>query len=135
MFGGIRDGRLMPRPVALAILGAALLLRVLVPTGWMPAHGADGFTHITLCTPNGVAHAWVDADGAIHDKKPHEKSGADQPCAFTGLAMAGDLPAIAALLATIAPSAAAPSIAGARASIGHGLAAPPPPSTGPPAFA
>ena len=135
MFGGIRDGRLMPRPVALAILGAALLLRVLVPTGWMPAHGADGVTRITLCTPNGVAHAWVDADGAIHDKKPHEKSGADQPCAFTGLAMAGDLPAIAALPATIAPSAAAPSIAGARASIGHGLAAPPPPSTGPPAFA
>lgn len=135
MFGGIRNGSLMPRPVALAILGVALLLRVVIPTGWMPAHGADGVTRITLCTGMGAVEAWVDADGAIHDKKPHGKSSADQPCAFTGLAMAGDLPAIAALPAALAPSAAAPPAARSRASIGHGLAAPPPPSTGPPAFA
>jgi hypothetical protein len=135
MFGGIRNFSLMPRPVALAILGVALLLRVVIPTGWMPAHGADGVTRITLCTGMGAVEAWVDADGAIHDKKPHEKSSADQPCAFTGLAMAGDLPAIAALPAALAPSIAAPPAARSRASIGHGLAAPPPPSTGPPAFA
>lgn len=135
MFGGIRNGSLMPRPVALAILGVALLLRVLIPTGWMPTHGADSVTRITLCTGMGAVEAWVDADGRIHDKQPHEKSGADQPCAFTGLAMAGDLPEIAAVPVVARPADAPPPAAWARASIGHGLAAPPPPSTGPPAFA
>lgn len=135
MFGGIRDGSLIPRPVALAIMGAALLLRVLIPTGWMPSHGADGVTRITLCTGMGAVDAWIDATGTIHDKKPVDKGGADQPCAFAGLAMATDLPGIAVLPIALAPSMAAPLDGRSRASIGHGLAAPPPPSTGPPAFA
>ncbi|RHW16795.1 hypothetical protein D1610_13800 [Sphingomonas gilva] len=135
MFAGIRDGSLMPRPIALAILGAALLLRVLIPTGWMPAHGADGATRITLCTGMGLVQAWVDADGTIHDKQPREKSAADQPCAFAGLAMAGDLPDVAALLEAAALPIATPLATRSSTAIGQGLAAPPPPATGPPAFA
>lgn len=135
MFGGIRDGRLMPRPVALAILAAALLLRVLIPTGWMPAHAADGSFGITLCTPSGVSHAWVDAEGKIHDKQPHKKSSADQPCAFAGLAMAGDVPMAAIGLPLTVQAVASHHPLSFSVGIGHGLAAPPPPSTGPPAFA
>lgn len=135
MFGGIRDGRLMPRPVALAILGVALLLRVMIPTGWMPAHGADGVTRITLCTGMGAVEAWVDADGTIHDKKPHEKSSADQPCAFSGLAMLGDIPPAATGLTAATLADPADPLFPASVTIGRGLAAPPPPSTGPPVFA
>lgn len=134
MFGGIRNGRLMPRPVALAILGVALLLRVMIPTGWMPSHGADGVTRITLCTGMGAVQAWVDADGTIHDKKPMDKGGADQPCAFAGLAMLADVPEAAIELPAISAPHAEP-VFPATVGIGRGLAAPPPPSTGPPAFA
>ena len=135
MLGGIRTGRLMPRPIAMAILGAALLLRVLIPTGWMPAHAADGSIAITLCTPGGISHAWVDAEGTLHDKQPHQKSGADQPCAFAGLAMTGDVP-MAAIGLPATPSAdRADPVLPSNVSVGRGLAAPPPPSTGPPSFA
>lgn len=135
MFGGFRDGTLMPRPVALAILGAALLLRVMIPTGWMPSHGADGVTRITLCTGMGAVQAWVDAEGTIHDKKPMERGGAEQPCAFAGLAMLADLPAAAVDLLPVAATMRSDPVFPAAVTIGRGLAAPPPPSTGPPAFA
>lgn len=134
MFGGIRNGSLMPRPVALAILGVALLLRVLIPTGWMPSHGADGVTRITLCTGMGAVDAWVDAAGTVHDKKPVDKGGADQPCAFAGLAMLADVPDAAVEPPPVEYAAPSDSAFPTSVAVGRGLAAPPPPSTGPPAF-
>jgi hypothetical protein len=141
MFAGIRDGGLMPRPLALAMLGAALLLRVLIPTGWMPVSGPDGI-RIVLCTPSAMAKAAPEAsqgtahgDHRQHDPKKHEKPAADQPCAFSGLAMAANvLPPLGAMPPLcLAGETVRPWPAGVT--IGRELAAPPPPSTGPPVFA
>ncbi|MCW3847482.1 hypothetical protein OF829_09525 [Sphingomonas sp. LB-2] len=115
--------------VALALLGLVLALRLLVPAGWMPS-GKGGFT-VTICTGSAMEAAWVDTEGKVHKQAPAQ--GGDQHCAFAGLGapmLGGGLPpAIAPLL----PADAAPATTRALASIGQGLAAPPPPATGPPA--
>ena len=118
----------------MALLALALALRVLVPAGWMPAEG-QGLA-ITLCSGSGAQTAWVDADGKIHKHGPAQGSMADHPCAFAGMGapmLGGDVPAPP--LAILAPRDAIVSLAQAPAAIGQGLAAPPPPATGPPATA
>lgn len=125
----------------LALLGGALLLRALIPTGWMPVQTADGFV-IELCSgrmPSGdspqaqAARELLDAALAGttqgHDDKP--SSPHDQPCTFAGLA----LPWMTA--ADLTQPVPAPTPAEIRpitlvAAVGRGLPAPPPPSTGPP---
>jgi len=119
--------------MAATLLACTLLLRLLVPAGWMPSAGADGLIRITLCTGEGRTAAWVDGEGKIHDKAPAQSSAHDQPCAFAGLATALDSAATPAIvpperLALATPRALPPAVA-----IGRGLAAPPPPATGPPA--
>jgi hypothetical protein len=117
--------------IAIALL-AAFALRMLVPSGWMPSVDEAGLTRITLCTGTGVSDAWLDSKGGLHKSDPDQKKQADSPCAFAGLGAAFDLvdqpePELrSVLLATGAWHAPQP------ASIGQGLAAPPPPSTGPP---
>lgn len=127
---GIRT--LLREPIALALIALALTMRVLIPGGWMPAAAGDGFA-ITLCTGTGMDTAWVDAEGRVHKEKPAGEAGADQHCAFAGMGMAmldGDAPA-----AIIAPALAQVVLPGRQlqVAIGQGLAAPPPPATGPPA--
>lgn len=119
-------------PIALALIALALLMRVLVPGGWMPATTGQGFA-ITLCTGTGMETAWIDAEGGIHKEKPSGEAGADQHCAFAGMGMAmldGDAPA-----AIVAPAPAQVELPARplQVAIGQGLAAPPPPATGPPA--
>ena len=111
----------------------ALAVRVLVPAGYMPAQGKG--LEITLCTGDGMVAAWVDDQGTVHkgEKAPASKS--DHPCAFSAigsLAEAGG-PADAADLPAIGRHIVQPRQASAF--IGQGLAAPPPPPTGPPLFA
>nr|WP_206377020.1 DUF2946 family protein [Sphingomonas sp. G-3-2-10] len=116
----------------MALIALALLMRVLVPGGWMPAAAADGFA-ITLCTGTGMETAWIDAEGGIHKDKPSGEAGADQHCAFAGMGMAmlgGDA---SAALAAPAPAQVELPARPLQAAIGQGLAAPPPPATGPPA--
>ena len=113
----------------LVLIGLALAVRVLVPSGWMPDQ-ARGFA-ITLCTGAGAEAAWVDADGNIHKKAP--ATAPDHPCAFAGMAapmLGGD--AAVAIVAPASVELAAP--VRPLVAIGQGLAAPPPPSTGPPAI-
>lgn len=118
-------------PIAITLIALALTVRAMIPAGWMPAT-SGGFA-VTLCTGGMVSTAWVDGEGRIHKEKPGE-SNTTEHCAFAGMAQAvlgSDLPAV------VAPVAAA--IADTRSrlsavSIGKGLAAPPPPSTGPPAI-
>jgi hypothetical protein len=125
----------------LALLGSTLLLRALIPTGWMPVQTASGFV-IELCSgrmPAGdspqaqAARELLDAALAgttqRHDDRPSPPH--DQPCTFAGLA----LPWMAS--AEPAQSVPAPEPAAIRpvalaAAVGRGLPAPPPPSTGPP---
>ena len=117
--------------IALGLLALALLMRVMVPAGWMPAAG-NGMA-ITLCTGMGPVAAWIDADGKVHKQGPSD-SRSDQPCAFSGLGTAFDLPTVHDVSAAPLP-AGLPLLAAQAATvdIGRGLAAPPPPATGPPA--
>lgn len=116
--------------IALTLLGLALALRVLVPAGWMPSAEGRGFA-ITMCSGSGMETAWVDADGKVHKQAPAQ--GGDQHCAFAGLGapmLGSDIPVPAM---PTARANAAPGVTQSLASIGQGLAAPPPPATGPPA--
>lgn len=138
MLTAIRSGRVLPRGLVLALFASALLLRMLVPAGWMPAAGGD--LRIVICTGMGAAEAPPEALKAMaayagHKSPDHDgKSSPDHPCSFFGLALAMALAATPAPLEAPKPAQAfePPAL---TVAIGRGLAAPPPPSTGPPAIA
>lgn len=127
----------------LALVGAALMARALVPAGWMPVRTASGLA-IELCsgrTPGGdaqqvgAAQALLDAALAgTADRAGHKgkSDSSEQPCAFAGLAHAAAPPAD--ISTPPAPIADAPEVTpfALTAAIGRGLTAPPPPATGPP---
>jgi len=117
--------------IAQALIALALIVRLLVPAGFMPAAG-QGFA-ITLCTGDGLTAAWIDDAGRIHEGKRGSPDGMEQPCPFAGFAAAIRLPDV--LLPLMAPVAATAAFVPApiALAIGRGLAAPPPPPTGPPA--
>lgn len=132
------------RSSAVALLIAlALMMKLLVPTGWMPAVGPGGVTLI-LCASAGsppsaemaAAAARLQAALAGTDEGGHEPldGSADQPCTYAGLAfawtMAAAVPAMPMPLAAVLPRRTEGTVA-----IGRGLAAPPPPARGPPATA
>lgn len=117
--------------VAFAVLVVAtLMLRALVPTGWMPS-AAPGEI-ITLCTGGGMVSGWVDAAGKLHTEKQPGTQMADQACAFAGLAMVADVPAASAVSPVVFAMARLVTPIDYDVAIGRGLAAPPPPATGPP---
>lgn len=74
------------RPFACAVLALALLLKIVIPAGFMPAT-SNGQLVVSVCsgmgpttmvmTIPGIAHK---ADGDGHGSKP------EQPCAFAGFA-------------------------------------------------
>ena len=125
--------RALPRHIPLVLIACAMLLRVLIPAGWMPTTGADGMARISICTGMGAETAWIDHDGKIHKDAPTGSHHDPQPCGFGVLGLGLDeTPALILPLPAIA--AAAALIARQSLSVGHGLAAPPPPSTGPPSL-
>src|SRR3546814_9896108 len=92
----------------------------------------SGFA-ITLCTGMGAVTAWVDKDGHTHKEKPAQES-TGHPCTFSGFSAALDLPDLGAAVVAPRPVQTALLITRiAEVAIGRGLAAPPPPPTGPPA--
>jgi hypothetical protein len=108
----------------------ALAARVLVPAGFMPS--SDKAFALTVCTGVDTQTIWMDRKGGLHQDNPekHEQRN-HKPCAFAG---GGDAAPIAftavdqaemVLPTVFSPKAAIPAV-------GHGLAAPPPPQTGPP---
>lgn len=124
------------------LVASALLLRALVPAGWMPAPGlaiqvcADGSSGVTAQGFAAEAQRVFDAALAGHEgDRDADRPGKDQPCAFAGLAMAWtgadtpELPEPLLFLMDVVPAAPA------YVAIGQGLAAPPPPATGPPLLA
>lgn len=119
--------------LAVLVCAATLMLRVLVPAGWMPGMAADGMIRIELCSGAGTVTAWMDRDGRVHGEKPGgTASGMDQPCAFSGLALpfTGGEPGVTL---RVPPLPSQPLLLPALAlAVGRGLAAPPPPPTGPP---
>ncbi len=119
------------KQLALSLVVLALAVRMFVPAGWMPTANQSGFT---LCTGLGKIEVWVDGAGELHKSSPPKQKGGGTECAFAGL-LTGD----GAENRSFAPNDLPPqnqvAPAGLASSrIGQGLAAPPPPSTGPPAF-
>jgi len=125
--------RLSPlqRRLMLALFAWALLVRLLVPAGWMPAADAAG-PHLVLCDGGAAA---MPAHDMGHGKAPmHHQGPSDHPCSFAGPVAAVETPLAAVPLPQAAPRYAVAAVH-RDVAIGRGLAAPPPPPTGPPAFA
>ena len=131
----------LPGPTArlawILLLASALLLRLAVPAGWMPVSGADG-TYLTICDgmapQDSSAHTGMGAHHKALDHRGHDSGHdrGDHPCVYAGLGLALDA---ARLPVAVLPAALAVLIQSRPhilASVGQGLAAPPPPSTGPP---
>lgn len=132
----IRAGRTTPRALAFAILAAALLLRIVVPQGWMPVDTGQGW-RIVICTGSGPVQmtAGMKMTGGMHHLPGGPDHGAgDHACPYGSLALAlamaePILPVVAlpAIMRSVRLVAAVHTVA-----VGRGLAAPPPPATGPP---
>jgi hypothetical protein len=115
----------------LALIFAALFLRVLVPVGWMPApaHGAFAIEPCPSADALPTMHMLSSSPGRHHD---HGGIGGD--CFASMLAAAG-LPTGAVQLAVPAPAVVVLTAAYGSTSMIRGPPALPPPSTGPPAIA
>lgn len=128
----LRRSSQISHPCALALIVCALLLRALIPAGWMPTAGTDGMIRIAMCTGMGATTAWMDRSGKIHQDAPGGSDHGSQPCGFAVLGHGLDaMPGLAIPAARtgndVGVMTALPAV-----SVGRGLAAPPPPSTGPP---
>lgn len=142
-----RSRPLAANAVLFALIGAALLLRAFVPTGWMPARAAEGFA-VELCAgmaPGQATRSAAEARSLFEaalagaaqpdeDDRDHDPTGDAPACAFAGLTPFAPPPFLAPLPAPPAPATAMPFPA-LFAAIGRGLPAPPPPATGPPLHA
>jgi hypothetical protein len=119
----------------LMLLVGVLLARGVTPEGWMPVAGAAGGIEIALCNGHGPDDALVlTPDGKLHHKAPANGQSGDHPCAFAGVGTA-DAPPVPAIVAPASHSHAPQVLADTATIPGRGLAAPPPPATGPPALA
>lgn len=117
----------------IALFVVAMLSRALVPAGWMPVAGASGVLFVPCDGAGPVKtghHASAMHHGGKHDAPGGHDAGS-HPCVFANVTPALDAPAIAAPLPPIAVPVAF-ALFCALVSVGHGLAAPPPPQTGPP---
>ncbi|WP_420145420.1 hypothetical protein [Sphingobium sp.] len=117
---------------ALLVL-CALAIRIAIPTGFMPTQGIHGIV-ISLCTGQGAVRAILPMEKGS-EPADHQKS-KDGECMFaaglgSGLLAEVALP-VAAAPASMTPLVSSRAIADLTV---HRLAAPPPPSQGPPARA
>jgi len=116
------------RGALLALAALALFVKIIVPPGFMVAapQVAGGFP-LTICT----GHSPLDAH-SDHDKGGLSKSRSDAPCAFAGHA-APPTPTLGVAVPASTFTAYAQPVGDIADLIpGRGLAAPPPPSQGPP---
>ncbi|WP_246331953.1 hypothetical protein [Sphingomonas chungangi] len=123
--------------LVLAVLACAMALRILVPEGWMPVSDTQGF-HITMCSGSGPMDMPMAMPGMTmkHGKADHgPQPMQDHPCTFAHLGLAFAEPLLPVLDLPPAQEAEAPAARPFAVTIGRGLAAPPPPSTGPPPLA
>jgi hypothetical protein len=120
----------------LVLLVAVLLARGLTPDGWMPVASASGGIELAVCNGLGPEDRMVlTPDGKIQRKAPAQGQAGDHPCAFAGIGIADTPPPVAIAAMPIDRAASLPPALAAATMPGRGLAAPPPPATGPPALA
>jgi hypothetical protein len=116
------------RLIVFSILALIFMVRAVVPSGWMPSSVAGQM--ITICNGAGVTKAWLGVDGQIHKDAPDDTSPMDDPCVYASMTLA--------FADDVAGHSPAKHNGEERAhrivlpTIGQGLAAPPPYSTGPP---
>lgn len=122
------------RTFFVALVALVLAVRGFVPAGWMPS-GEKAFA-ISVCTGVEMQKVWMTKDGTIHksdpSKKQHKEDDGSKACPFA-IASLSILPALTDDSAIVAQSIGQSFVpTGDTVAIGRGLAAPPPPSTGPP---
>ena len=134
----------MKRAVVLALLALILLASNVFPAGWMPDREADGTFVVRICSQGlteaqrtrfeALAQARVDhaMHGADQDSGDDHQAASD-PCPYGVVANAFAVPPVPPPMAEPVEGIEAdlPLLA-SNVGIGMGLAAPPPPSTGPP---
>jgi hypothetical protein len=106
----------------------ALFVQGLAPPGFMVARVGDSAA-IVICSGHGPALSLADRTG--HPGKA-PKSGSDAPCAFAGHAVTAAPPLAAPIAAPFAGDHPPALLIRLSLAPGRGLAAPPPPSQGPP---
>jgi hypothetical protein len=111
--------------VGIAIVMMAFLARALVPAGYMIAPAAG--PGLVICTGHGPVDL---SGGAHHPGAPPQTS--DTVCAFSGLHFIAPQDAPTRLAARVAWAPEITPIHTHDQAPGRGLAAPPPPSHGPP---
>jgi hypothetical protein len=120
------------RHVWLTLAALAVMLKVLIPAGFMPGPVTGANFPLVLCTGHGVvATNMAEVQGK---KAPADKPASDAPCVFAGhgtAAPASDLSPLGFVAFSPEPAAVALPPRDGLAP-GRGLAAPPPPSRGPP---
>lgn len=134
--GGTSNDLVTPwRGIALILATFAIALKLMIPAGFMaaPAGSALAFA-LVICTDQGLGELKTLTPGGADRHSPDKAPAAhDKPCVFAGHGAALSPPLAMATAATIAyaPVAILPEF---RADLapGRGLAAPPPPSRGPP---
>lgn len=127
------------RAITVALLVCVLALRVAIPSGYMFDQEATGWPRLVACpadspVPKAMA-AMPGKSGHATHKHRHQGSAADHPCAFAAASAAVDLAALPAPLLLPAEQVEPAALLYLFARPGLGLAAPPPPKTGPPALA
>ena len=115
--------------LAACLAAAALALPIALPPGFMPAR-TDGGPAIVICTGHGPWPARLDDHGRPAKPPARNQGGVCVFACHGGVAPAPAAPAAVALTAVV--NAAEPSIEARDLQPGRGLAAPPPPSQGPP---
>ncbi|WP_353205605.1 hypothetical protein [Sphingomonas sp.] len=128
------------RAAMIVLLLCVLAVRVVVPQGFMWGTGTDGSRALVLCSGMGAQALTPIAAAALaaqhrSDQRDQDGKTADHPCAFAAASLAVDLVGDVYPVATQPARAVAPTTLHIFARPGLGLAAPPPPKTGPPAFA
>src|SRR3954467_12829930 len=126
------SARSVGRTLRSALILAALLLRFMVPAGFMIGTAASGAPGLVLC-PGVEAPIHVMAmrghnHAPAHDPARHREA----PCPFAALAAPALPPAPPAFLPPLAPAVETTTVATLTAAAPPALAAPPPPATGPP---
>lgn len=71
--------------MALCLIGAAMLIRSLVPAGFMPV-ASHGVIYVQLCTGHGRQIIAMEIPGRAPDRDNSQNANSDMPCAFAGLA-------------------------------------------------
>lgn len=124
---------LFPRRWMALLLAMTLVSRLLVPTGFMIAPASAGvMPTIVICNGQGPMTMAMPAAGHHDDKGQHDDNAGEHPCAFASASAAVDLTAVSHPVAPATLVATQQSLDPMAPRPGLGLAAPPPPKTGPP---